>query len=213
MNNNLLAKWEFSTDIDSTALIVPDGCRDLILQVTEGDRPRWFVSSLYDQSKSLSIQARSVMTGFRFKPGVGVKNENLLNSISNIYFDDDEVFNRIDDFTYRNYCVAEALECLASGVKSVACAATEIGVSQRTLQRLLSRETNRSPIYWLMLARVRRAARALSEPTPLIEIAESFGYSDQAHMSREFKHWFNVSPSALRQSPAILIQLNHLGYD
>ncbi|NQZ83448.1 MAG: AraC family transcriptional regulator [Colwellia sp.] len=213
MNNNLLAKWEFSTDIDSTALIVPDGCRDLILQVTEGDRPRWFVSSLYDQSKSQSIQARSVMNGFRFKPGVGVKTESLLNSISNIYFDDDEVFNRIDDFTYRNYCVAEALEYLASGVKSVACAATEIGVSQRTLQRLLSRETNRSPIYWLMLARVRRAARALAEPIPLIEIADSFGYSDQAHMSREFKHWFNVSPSVLRQSPAILNQLNHLGYD
>lgn len=211
--NNLLAKWEFSTDIDSTAIIVPDGCRDLILQVNEGDSPRWLISSLYDQSESISIQARSVMTGFRLKPGVGIKNERLLKSISNTYFDDDEILNRIDDFTYRSYGVAEALEYLASGVKSVACAATEIGVSQRTLQRLLSRETSRSPIYWLMLARVRRAARALAEPIPLIEIADTFGYSDQAHMSREFKHWFNASPSALRQSPAILNQLNHLGYD
>jgi AraC-like DNA-binding protein len=213
MNDTLLAKWEFSTDINSTALIIPDGCRDLILQVNEGDRPRWFLSSLYDQSKSLSIQARSAMTGFRLKPGTRVNNESLLNSISNAYFEDDKILSCIDDFTYRNSCVDEALEYLASDVKTVACAAAEIGVSQRTLQRLLILETNRTPSYWLMLARVRKAARSLSEPIPLIEIADSFGYSDQAHMSRQFRHWFNISPSALRKSPDILNQLNHLGYD
>jgi len=100
------------------------------------------------------------MTGFRLKAGVRVKKDCLLDSVVNKYPEDDEIINRLDDFTFRNFCVEEALECLASGVKSVAHAAAEIGVSQRTLQRLLLRETNRSPVYWFMLARVRKAARS-----------------------------------------------------
>jgi len=213
MNDNLLATWEFSSDLNSTTQIFPDGCRDLIMRKVEGERPYWFVSSLYDQAKSVSIRAGSVMTGFRLKAGVRIKNDCLLSSVVNNHLEDEEIYNRLDDFTYRNHGVGEALEYLASEVKSVSHAATVIGVSQRTLQRLLMRETNRSPIYWLMLARVRRAARSLTKPMSLIEIADIFGYADQAHMSREFKHWFNISPSVLRNSPKILDQLNHLGYD
>ena len=213
MNDNLLATWEFSTDLDSSALIIPDGCRDLILRTAKGEHPYWFVSSLFDQAEPVLIQAGSVMSGFRLKAGVRVRNECLLNSVSNNYFEDDDIFNRIDDFTYRSPRVGEALEYLASEVKSVARVAKEIGVSQRTLQRLLMRETNRSPAYWLMLARARKAARSLADPIPLIEIADFFGYADQAHMSREFKRWFNISPSKLRDSPVILDQFNHLGYD
>jgi len=213
MNDNLLATWKFSADTSSTTLILPDGCRDLIMREVGGERPCWFVSSLFDQSKSVSMRAGSVMTGFRLKAGVRVKKDCLLDSVVNIFPEDDEIFNCLDDFTFRNHCVEEALECLASEVKSVAHAAARIGVSQRTLQRLLMRETKRSPVYWLMLARVRKAARSLSEPVPLIEIADIFGYADQAHMSREFKHWFNISPSALRDSPEILNQLSHSGYN
>jgi len=213
MNDNLLATWEFSSDLNATALIVPDGCRDLIAITVIGEQPSWFASSLYDQTKPVLIQAGTVMKGFRLKAGVRIKNECQLNSVLSNCFEDDEIFNRLEDITYLKPCVGEALEYLASDVKSVAHVATEIGVSQRTLQRLLMRETNRSPAYWLMLARVRKAARSLAKPMPLIEIADFFGYSDQAHMSREFKRWLDISPSKLRRSPEILDQLNHLGYD
>ena len=213
MNDNLLATWDYSTDLDSTALIIPDGCQDLIIRMMDGQCPDWFVSSLYDHAQLESIQAGSLMTGFRFKAGVRVQNELLLHSLKGNCFENDEIFNRIDDFTYLKCSVGEALDCLASEVRSVAHASTEIGVSQRTLQRLLMKETNRSPVYWFMLARARRAARSLVEPIPLAEIADSCGYADQAHMSREFKHWFKVSPATIRNSPEILNQLNHLGYD
>ena len=213
MNDNLLATWEFSTDIDSSSLIFPDGCRDIILITEKREHPCWFVTPLFDQTERVLIQAGSVMAGFRLKPGVRVKQECLLNLVSKRFFDDDDIYNCIDDFTFRNSCVGEALEYLAFEIKSVAHVAKEIGVSQRTLQRLLMRETNRSPTYWFMLARARKAARSLAEPIPLIEIADSFGYADQAHMSRDFKRWFNISPSKLRDSPEILDQLYHSGYD
>ena len=64
-----------------------------------------------------------------------------------------------------------------------------------------------------MLARARKAARALYSSLGLAEIAELHGYADQAHMSREFKRWFNTSPSVLRNLPSILNQLYDEGYD
>ena len=213
MHDNLLSTWEFSADRDSSSVILPDGCRDIIFTTTEQAKHDCFVTSLFDRATQVSIQAGAVMTGFRLKPGVRVKHGYFMNSVSSRHVDKDEIYNRIDDFTFLNPSLEEALEYLASAVKSVAQVAKEIGVSQRTLQRLLMLETNRSPTYWLMLARARKAARSLTGSIPLIEIADSFGYSDQAHMSREFKRWFNISPSKLRDSPVFIDQLNHSGYD
>jgi len=213
MSSNLLAVWKSTSKSDTDVLIMPDGCRDLIMKIVEGNRPEWFVSSLYDQAKSVSIQAGSIMTGFRLKPGVYIREKALLNSIPGNLDDAHEISNRLDDFTHHKSFVEEALDCLASEVKSVTHAASELGVSQRTLQRLLLQETSRPPVYWMMLARVRRTARSILEPIPLIEIADMFGYSDQAHMSREFKRWFNMSPSDLRNKPDILEQLFNTGHD
>lgn len=64
-----------------------------------------------------------------------------------------------------------------------------------------------------MLARARKAARALNGSLGLVEIADVYGYSDQAHMNREFKHWFNTSPAVLRKRPDLLTQLDNKGYD
>lgn len=153
------------------------------------------------------------MMGFRLKPGVYIQEEALLNSMPDNMDDVDEITNRLDDFTRHKHFVEEALECLASNIKSVAHVVSELGVSQRTLQRLLVQETGRTPVYWMTLARIRRTARSLLRPVPLIDISDMHGYADQAHMCREFKRWFNMSPSALRSMPDILDQLSNSGYD
>jgi len=87
-----------------------------------------------------------------------------------------------------------------------------LGVSSRTLQRLICKETDRAPAYWILLARARRAAREMVEPTSLADIAETHGYADQSHMTREFKRWFDLSPSVMRNTPNILDQLFNRGY-
>ncbi|NOZ54998.1 MAG: AraC family transcriptional regulator [Gammaproteobacteria bacterium] len=213
MIENLLTIWKSEPKSDTTTIIVPDGCRDLIMKLTMSEKPQWFVSSLYDQAKVVSLKAGSIMIGFRIKPGVRIAEKELLEAIPNHYTDISELTCRLYTFTHRKHSVEDALGCLASDVVSIAHAAKQAGVSQRSLQRLLIRETGRPPVYWMMLARIRRTARAVLKPIPLVEIANMFGYADQSHMNREFKRWFDISPSTLRSTPDIIYQLNDKGYD
>ena len=212
MIENLLAIWTEKSSSDTTSVVIPDGCRDLILKTVAGEKPQWFVTSLYDQAKAVSLKGGSEMIGFRMKPGVYIEENKLLASVWDQYSDTNEVFCRLLDFTYRKAPVEEALDCLASDVGSVAQAAQLLGNSQRTLQRLLIKETGRSPSYWLMLARIRKAARAVLDPVPLVEIADKFGYADQSHMCKEFNRWFNIPPSALRNTPEYTHMLKDTGY-
>ena len=89
---------------------------------------------------------------------------------------------------------------------------TQLGVSTRTLQRLVLSKTKRTPGYWLQLARIRKAARSLSQSVCLVDVAENYGFSDQSHMNREFQRWFGLTPVQVLNSPAIIRQLNDKGY-
>ena len=209
---NLLAIWEAEPSSDGVTVVLPDGCRDLIIRAVSGRKPEGFVSALYDQANSVPVQAGTSLIGFRLQPGVHIDETELLASIPEDVNTIDDIVSKLDDFTHRRQSVAEALDCLASGVESVGQAARQTGVSPRTLQRLLIQETKRPPLYWLALARIRRAARMLHEPMPLADIADICGYADQSHMTRECNRWFAVSPSVLRNKPDLLLQLDSAGY-
>jgi AraC-like DNA-binding protein len=212
MTQTLLARWHSTPDKDTTAIVIPDGCRDLIMRLSPGEKPHWFISALVGHTYTVSTPAGVVMKGFRLKPGVRIDEERLLASVQNLDYDGEDFSDQINSFSVLSPSIVEALDCLACDVGPVADVATELGVSQRSLQRLLLRETGRPPSYWLLLARVRKAARAVFEPIPLAEVALIYGYADQAHMSREFKRWLNISPSKLRRGSAQSIQLNEHGY-
>jgi len=64
----------------------------------------------------------------------------------------------------------------------------------------------------MLLARVRKSARAVLGPRPLAEIAVNHRYADQAHMSREFKRWLNISPLKTKFEIEVLKQLSQPGY-
>lgn len=196
----------------STAIIIPDGCRDLIMKVSGEAEPQWFVSPLLDHSKAVQIENNSNFLGFRIKPGTYIEEEKLLNTIKREYVDLDNVYNVIEDFTCVDFAVEEALSCLASDIDSIKKASLLLGVSTRTLQRFIYKKTERTPSYWFQLARIRRAARALPQSVPLVDMADMYGFSDQAHMSREFKRWFHISPSEIQDYPEIVTQLNDIGY-
>ncbi len=212
----LLAQWHATPKEDTVAIVMPDGCRDLIMRTSQGEKPQWFISSLEDHTYTVSIQSGVFMKGFRLKPGARIDEQRLLASVQNQDYDDQGLCDRINSFSFLSRSVVEALDCLACDAESVACAAAELGVSQRSLQRLLFRETGRSPSYWMLLARVRQTARSMLEPflqpPTLAETALMHGYADQAHMSREFKRWLNISPSKLRRGGEPFDQLNERGY-
>ena len=212
MNNILLAEWQASAGDDTSAIVIPDGCRDLIVRHAPGEKSQWFVSSLEESTYRVPIEAGVAMQGFRLQPGARISEELLLKSFQNKPLEIDNVRCRLESYVHVPASVTEALACLASSTCSVAGAARELGVSTRSLQRLLKRETGHSPAFWIQLARVRKAARATFESLPLVEIAAMYGYSDQAHMTREFKRWLNVSPSKVRFENEIVEQLSQPGY-
>jgi len=208
----LLATWSVQTSTCSLTTVVPDGCRDLIIKTVEGAPPHWFVSPLFDHAKSILVEEHSVLMGFRFKAGVEIAEAELIDFIKQKPPYPDDVKHYLDDFTRLDCAVEEALDCLASDVLSIKEASLRLGVSSRTLQRLVLAKTGRTPSYWFQLARARKAARCISGSVGFSEAAEQYGFSDQAHMNREFRRWFRATPSEILKSPTIIEQLHDTGY-
>ena len=212
MSNNLLSIWHASCEAGYSTPILPDGCRDLIFKVVGKEKPEWFVSPLFNQSESVHIKENSTLVGFRLRPGVEIKKNELISHIEGNHICVDEVQGILDDFISLDGSIEEALGCLASEVKSIKQASGRLGVSVRTLQRLVFNKTRRTPGYWLQLARVRKAARCLHPTINLAHVAEIYGFSDQSHMNREFQRWFKLTPIELLKTPALIEQLNDKAY-
>ncbi|MDH5233283.1 MAG: helix-turn-helix domain-containing protein, partial [Gammaproteobacteria bacterium] len=171
----ILAFWQVTTDSDCSSTIVPDGCRDLIMHQPAGQATTWFVSPLFDKLSILELAANSRLYGFRLQPGASIDEVKLLASLPLTPLAPLDIQDRIDCYCTYDKNIAQALSCLATETASVPIAAKLLGVSMRTLQRHIFKTTQRTPAYWLQLARVRKAARALNSSLELIEIAETFG--------------------------------------
>lgn len=212
MSSNLISVWNATFDVGMSSIVIPDGCRDLIVKTVANEKPNWFVSPLFDQSEFIQIEDYCTYSGFRLSPGAEIKEDKILSYIasSNLYAD--EVKEILDDFVTIDDSVKEALRCLASELGSVKQVSVQLGVSVRTLQRMILNKTKRTPGYWLQLARVRKAAKHLCSEANLIDVADMYGFSDQSHMNREFQRWFRLTPLQLLNSPNVIRQLNNNGY-
>lgn len=212
MNNQLLSVWRSSSDASFSTMVLPDGCRDLIFKVVKNRKPEWFVSPLFDHSKSILVEEGSKLVGFRMRPGIEINESKLLRQLAHKDVASVDVDTLLDDFTHLGVSVTEALECLASDVVSIKEASIHLGVSLRTLQRLILAKTGKPPGYWFQLARVRKAAKELPETDSLCDLAEAYGFSDQSHMTREFQRWFRSTPSTIKNTPELIGQLLESGY-
>ena len=78
--------------------------------------------------------------------------------------------------------------------------ASACGCSSRTLRNLAIMETGLSPKHLARVMRIRRALDLLSVAgVPLSDAALASAFSDQAHMSREFRELIGAPPSDLSQ--------------
>jgi AraC-like DNA-binding protein len=87
-------------------------------------------------------------------------------------------------------------------VRRVADLAQATGVGVRTLQRMFLRHAGVSPAWVIRRYRLLEAAEAARDGTPVswAEIAASLGYSDQAHLTRDFRAATGRTPAAYAQS-------------
>jgi len=212
MNDSLISVWSANFSGATSTVVIPDGCRDLIVKTLVNEKPNWLVSPLYDRSELVQIETNCSYTGFRLSPGAKIKERELLGYIESKQLNVEDVTDFIGDFISTESSIDEALMCFSSEIGSVKQISIQLGVSTRTLQRLVLSKTQRTPGYWLQLARIRKAARSLSQNVCLVEVAENYGFSDQSHMNREFQRWFGLTPIQLLKSPAIIRQLNDKGY-
>lgn len=205
--------WTWSALADTSALVLPDGCRDLILVAPATGAPRVWVSARDDTARSVRATRGDRFTGYRLHPAATF-DEGALCAVARAEVVDDaaaarsmlEACVRIDD----DLCAA--LDALARA-DSVAAARRVMGVTERTLERWVCARTARTPSWWQGLARVRRAAASLEDPLPLATLAARHGYADQPHMTRAFQRWFQMSPGAMRRRPDLLAVLREAAYD
>lgn len=89
---------------------------------------------------------------------------------------------------------------LSGGRASVGAVADRVGVTSRHLTTLFHREVGRSPKTVAMLMRFERATARIAESVrrsgtvDLAAVAANTGYSDQAHLTREFTRFAGAPP-------------------
>jgi AraC-like DNA-binding protein len=90
---------------------------------------------------------------------------------------------------------AALLDARAGRVR-VAELAQELGLGHRTLERMVLRELGMTPRALIRLVRLRHVLGALRERAAgsLADLAQAFGYADQAHLTREFRSLTGRTP-------------------
>ncbi|MDO4905679.1 MAG: helix-turn-helix domain-containing protein [Lautropia sp.] len=199
--------WRFRVRQDGSFIVLPDGCEDLLLLEYPDSRRSLTMASRDLGPRPVQLRAGLVLTGYRLRPGVPLPTD----EVPHLRPEPDEIVAFIHSLSGGDAERYEIIDALAGETASMTGTARSAGVSLRTLQRIFRRWGLPSPDYWRLLGRARRAALSLSQAPSLVELALDTGYSDQAHLSREFVRWFGKTPSQLRQSPFLLDSLAQPG--
>lgn len=80
----------------------------------------------------------------------------------------------------------------------------KLGYSHKHTLRLFREHIGMTPKLFARLVRFEHVRRAIRSPKPvsLAELADRFGYSDQAHLVREVRHFSGLAPTELRLTSA-----------
>lgn len=75
----------------------------------------------------------------------------------------------------------------------------QIALSQRQIERLLKHWMEMTPKQYQRILRVKKAIDYLRQhkEASLVEVSQQFGFSDQAHMTREFRAIARITPGKL----------------
>lgn len=195
-NYVLYHRWEYTAEADEKTIVRPDGCRDVLFISQPGKPAEIRVTDWDNLPYAVHSRAGTSFIGYRLRPGTTISPKVFENEEADI----STLVSIIESETAQNQEVCEIIDALTKPNVTVTELARKNGTTTRTLQRHFHNLSLPNPDFWRLLGRARRAARALSVSAPLNEIAYSHGYSDQAHMTREFVRWFGCSPAQLREN-------------
>ena len=207
-----IAEWAFESHQNCKTHVLPDGCCDFIVKEEADQQLTWFVSDLSRSAYEVCTSSGTKMRGLRLTPGVRIMEPDLRSWLTD---KDPTEFFRSDQFA--EFCIKSdnlttALECLASGKRTLLCVAKELGISLRTLERHVKSGTGETPHFWFSLARARNTARSLGNTESLCQTAIDAGFADQSHMNREIKKWFGQTPAQIKLDNEMLSVLAEPGF-
>lgn len=110
------------------------------------------------------------------------------------------IASRFDAMRGPDPVVNHAVSLLTSGRSGrIQKLATQIGISERHLQRRFMASVGYSPKTFQRIVRFQKllALAEAGSPTPLGDVSLAAGYADQAHMTREVVEFAGVTPGAL----------------
>ena len=213
-SNHGIAEWSFSANENCITKVVPDGCCDIIVVEESVSKPsRWFISELSSSVYDVHSNAGERMRGVRLKPGTQIDKLALNQWVESHHIDELFADDQLGEFCQLPVSISEALLCLADKETiSVDAGARMLGVSVRTLQRVIKSGTLQTPYFWHSLARMRRAAKSLLKFNNLADVAIACHFSDQAHMTRDLNLWLGLPPGKIKSDSELMSLLNEPGY-
>lgn len=231
-----LARWVSrvwtleSGEAEGASRTLPDGCIDLIVNLTTEGEARAYVAGLQSEASSFSYGKSERAIAVRLRPGAALA---LLDTPIDGLTDDRvslealigrsalDLEEQLSAATSRRERVltleaflgqrlgrprsdarvdrALAILLQTSGAVSMRELTREAGASPRTLDRLFHQWVGTSPKRFALIVRFQEAlARAAAFPTrSWAALAAELGFSDHAHLTREFVRFTGVSPSRL----------------
>ncbi|MBS97538.1 MAG: DNA-binding protein [Oceanospirillaceae bacterium] len=196
----------------------PDGCRDLIVIASKNNPSTVVCSGLDAAPREVICDEDTFFAGVRLAAGVTFPWEGESPGSKH----DDQMFSQIPFSGCHGWefehALDETLVKLVSVVNDFACPAPSwvseyiqelerreerwsMPLSERSIRRKLADTTGAPPRYWKSLARVRQTVMEIvRSDAPLVSIATKHGFSDQAHMSREIRRWFGITPLMVRSN-------------
>ena len=210
---------------------LPDGCVDVVLEVMRDDHGAWIYGST-TQPPEIACARGAHYLGIRFQPGqsrhfIDTTADEITDARADLHglmqfpaetiatrIGSDELFSQLDDILAATLARSPPEMSLIDrvipyveahhGVASVEAVARQFGKSRRQLERTFLQVVGVPLKFFCTLARLRYAARLIAQPMarPLTAIASDAGYSDQAHMTRDFRRLAGVTPAQLRQDDA-----------
>ena len=196
----------------------PDGCRDLIVVASKDDPATIVCSGLDAGPRQVACDEGTFFVGVRLAVGVTFpwEKENPCSKHG------DQILSQTPLLGCHEWGSENdsggTLEKLVSVVNHFASPAPSwvseylqdvrdgevpraMPLSERSIRRKLAEASGAPPRYWKSLARVRQAALEVARSeASLVLVAMKHGFSDQAHMSREIRRWFGVTPATLRNN-------------
>jgi AraC-like DNA-binding protein len=208
-------------------VIIPDGCVDVVYEQT-GSQVRCLIFGTYSQTRPFRINPQATYVGMRFRPGMarhlldlspGELTDRHLEMPSFLGLEPEQV-TEAATFSAQSELLARVVTSALSHQNAaptpldraieyvqqtrsmwhVTGLADLCGISQRQMERRVKTVTGLSPKLLMRILRVQAAISTMqtAPETRLIELAGDLGYSDQAHMNRDFRLLTGQTPFEYR---------------